>query len=101
MFWLHIALLLGCRLIEFELAFLHADYLQRTFIVHGRSTPEANSVFSHYGPQLTEILIAYIGGDAARSELGHICEPLQALLKNDARSRPWIEAALNSSSFPS
>ncbi|KAK4569879.1 member of the karyopherin-beta [Recurvomyces mirabilis] len=56
-------------------------------------------VISAYGPQLSLTLVRQIGGFASRSELDYICEPLKALVVNQAASRGWLEAAVLNKAF--
>jgi len=42
-----------------------------------------------------------IGGDAARSDLDKLCDPLKKLVVRQLRSKSWLEAALLSENFPS
>ena len=42
-----------------------------------------------------------IGGNAARSELDKISDPLKKLIHSQVRSKSWLEAALLGESFPS
>jgi hypothetical protein len=48
----------------------------------------------HLGPALAEALIYNIGGNAARSELDKISDPLKKLVVKQVRSKSWLEAAL-------
>jgi len=42
-----------------------------------------------------------MGGDAARSDLDKLCDPLKKLVVRQLRSRNWLEAALLADNFPS
>lgn len=53
------------------------------------------------GPLLAQALIYNIGGNAARSELDKISDPLKKLVVRQLRSKNWLEAALLGDSFPS
>lgn len=55
---------------------------------------------SHLGPVLARSLIRNVGGNAARSELDKLCEPLKKLVSNHAGSRAWIEESLYDPTFP-
>jgi len=46
------------------------------------------------GPLLAQALIYNIGGNAARSELDKLSEPLKKLVVSQVRSKKWLEAAL-------
>ncbi|KAK5000317.1 member of the karyopherin-beta [Elasticomyces elasticus] len=59
------------------------------------------SVLQRFGQPLCLALIQQIGGDAQRSELDFICEPVKALVRNQPNARQWLEAALVDQSFPS
>lgn len=54
-----------------------------------------------FGPTLSLALVTQVGGNAQRSELEYLCEPLKALIFNHPPSRQWLEAALLDPSFPS
>ncbi|KAF2858181.1 ARM repeat-containing protein [Piedraia hortae CBS 480.64] len=58
-----------------------------------------NAVIDAYGPPLSEVLINQISGNAARSELDNLCEPLKALITNKPAARLWLENALMGPSF--
>jgi hypothetical protein len=53
------------------------------------------------GPLLCESLGRNIGGNAARSELDKLSEPLKKLVVRYPSSKTWLEAGLSHSSFPS
>ena len=53
------------------------------------------------GPPIADALIQNIGGNASRSELDSIAEPLKKLVTKHASVKTWLEDALFSSSFPS
>ena len=53
------------------------------------------------GPLLAKALIYNIGGNAARSELDKLSEPLKKLVVRQARSKSWLETALFDEDFPS
>lgn len=56
---------------------------------------------NQFGPVLAQSLIQNVGGNAARSELDKLSDPLKKLVFQNANARQWLEAALNDSSFPS
>jgi hypothetical protein len=60
-----------------------------------------DNVLQHLGPMLAEALIYNIGGQAARSELDKLSDPLKKLVTRQVRSKSWLEAALSGNSFPS
>lgn len=53
------------------------------------------------GPLLAQALIYNIGGNASRSELDKLSEPVKKLVVRQVRSKSWFEAALFDDSFPS
>ncbi|CAK7263687.1 member of the karyopherin-beta [Sporothrix epigloea] len=59
------------------------------------------NAMEHLGPLLAQVLVSNIGGNASRSELDKLCEPLKKLVVQHARSSGWLEQALMSPSFPS
>lgn len=59
------------------------------------------SVLQHLGPLLSQALIYNIGGNAARSELDKLSDPLKKLVVRQVHSKSWLEAALFGEGFPS
>lgn len=55
----------------------------------------------HLGPLIAQSLVQNIGGNASRSELDRLSEPLKKLVVQQARAKTWLEQALYSESFPS
>lgn len=55
----------------------------------------------HLGPLISQTLIQNIGGNAARSELDKLSDPLKKLVTSQMRSRQWLEQALFDQNFPS
>lgn len=53
------------------------------------------------GPLLTQSLARNIGGNALRSELDRLSEPLRKLVINYPMSREWLQSSLDHPSFPS
>jgi len=53
------------------------------------------------GPLLAPSVINQIGGNAARSELDFLAEPLMKMIFREPMAKKWIEAALFSVAFPS
>ena len=53
------------------------------------------------GPLLCQTLMRNIGGNASRSELDRLCEPLKRLVVRYPSAKHWLEAGLNDISFPS
>ncbi|KAK8065795.1 hypothetical protein PG997_012542 [Apiospora hydei] len=60
-----------------------------------------DGAMNQFGPILALSLIQNIGGNAARSELDKLSDPLKKLVFQNAHARQWLEAALNDDSFPS
>lgn len=58
-------------------------------------------VLHEYGPQLGHILVRSIAGEAARSELDVLAEPLKKLVFAQPRAKAWLQDALTSATFPS
>ena len=54
-----------------------------------------------YGPSLCQALIYQIGGNAARSELETLAEPLKKLIVKQPQAKKWLSEALYSIQFPS
>lgn len=52
------------------------------------------------GPALSRSLIRNVGGNAARSQLDKISDPLKRLVVQHVDARHWLEAALNDPLFP-
>lgn len=53
------------------------------------------------GPLLAQSLARNIGGNALRSELDRLSEPLRKLVVNYPMSREWLQSGLDHPSFPS
>lgn len=53
-----------------------------------------NRIMEHLGPALAEALIYNISGNAARSELDKVSDPLKKLVVKQVQSKSWLEAAL-------
>jgi hypothetical protein len=53
-----------------------------------------------FGPRLVQTLINGIGGEAARSELDTLSEPLKKLVVKQPLAKQWITKALSSKEFP-
>ncbi|CAK3942992.1 ARM repeat-containing [Lecanosticta acicola] len=54
----------------------------------------SEQVFTAYGPQLVQILVNQYAGQAQRSELDQLCEPLKVLVTRP-QAKSWLEAALS------
>jgi hypothetical protein len=59
-----------------------------------------NQVMEHLGPALAEALVYNISGNAARSELDKVSDPLKKLVVKQVRSKSWLEAALLEKNLP-
>ncbi|KAK0673919.1 putative importin [Cercophora samala] len=67
-----------------------------------------SNAMSYFGPLLAQTLINNIGGNAARSELDKLSEPLKKLVTQQVQAQAWLEGALtrtdeggNGGGFPS
>ncbi|KAJ6782897.1 hypothetical protein PWT90_04886 [Aphanocladium album] len=60
-----------------------------------------NSAMNTLGPILCQSLARNIGGNASRSELDKLSEPLKKLVNRYSKAKEWFEAGLNHPSFPS
>ncbi|KAK3715372.1 member of the karyopherin-beta [Vermiconidia calcicola] len=58
-----------------------------------------NQVMSSYGQQLVYSLLHQIRGQAQRSELDYVCEPLKALLLHQSGTQTWLQSALADERF--
>ncbi|KAL6712789.1 member of the karyopherin-beta [Lecanora helva] len=56
---------------------------------------------SRYGPPLCQILVRKIAGEASRSELDSLAEPLKKTVFNQPPAKLWLSEALNADTFPS
>lgn len=53
------------------------------------------------GPLLGQSLARNIGGNALRSELDRLCEPLRKLVTRYPMAKDWLQSGLEHPSFPS
>lgn len=60
-----------------------------------------DAALQHLGPLLAQALIYNIGGNAARSDLDKLSEPLKKLVVRQVQAKSWLEAALLGDNFPS
>ena len=60
-----------------------------------------NQVMALYGPKFTASLVRQFGGQAQRSDLDYLCEPLKALLLNQGSTQAWLQQGLQDGTFPS
>ena len=56
---------------------------------------------SHVGPLFCQILMQNIGGNASRSELDKLSDPLKKLVTQQPGAQSWLDQALSNASFPS
>ena len=59
------------------------------------------NALGEYGPLLGQALVRNIGGEAARSELDVLAEPLKKMVFSQPRAKMWLSDALFSDTFPS
>ncbi|KAH0426883.1 hypothetical protein CcaCcLH18_10059 [Colletotrichum camelliae] len=52
------------------------------------------------GPMIARSIVQNIGGNASRSELDRLGEPLKKMVSNQVKARAWLEQALFDPSFP-
>ncbi|CAD6563862.1 MAG: hypothetical protein ASARMPREDX12_000112 [Alectoria sarmentosa] len=83
----------------------NAAHFWATFVqnyeVSGDVAMFVGAVTQRYGPQLCHILVRNIGGEAARSELDVLAEPLKKLVFAQPQAKVWLSNALSSEDFPS
>ncbi|KAL8683742.1 MAG: hypothetical protein Q9186_000376 [Xanthomendoza sp. 1 TL-2023] len=60
-----------------------------------------HSILELYGPQITQVIINNIGGDASRSELVNFADPLRQMVSQQVTARKWLSDALSNRNFPS
>lgn len=53
-----------------------------------------DDVLTHFGPLLAEAIVYNIGGNASRSELDKVSDPLKKLVVRQIRAKTWLEGAL-------
>lgn len=58
-----------------------------------------SNVMQHLGPLLAKALVYNIGGNASRSELDKLSEPLRKLVVAQVRSKSWLDVALHDDAF--
>ena len=56
---------------------------------------------NHLGPMVAQTLIRNIGGNASRSELDKLSDPLKKLVVSNVSAQKWLEQALFDENFPS
>jgi len=60
-----------------------------------------SNAMDHLGPMVAQVLIQNLGGNASRSELDKLCDPLKKLVVKHIHAQHWLERALADPSFPS
>lgn len=60
-----------------------------------------DTALEHLGPMIADALIYNISGNAARSELDKVCDPLKKFVARHRSSKAWLENALSSGNFAS
>lgn len=59
------------------------------------------SATGRYGPLICQVLVHRIAGEASRSELDMLAQPLKKIISCQQSAKAWLADALNSSTFPS
>uniref|UniRef100_A0A8H7K7S9 Importin N-terminal domain-containing protein n=1 Tax=Bionectria ochroleuca TaxID=29856 RepID=A0A8H7K7S9_BIOOC len=62
---------------------------------------EVSQAMATLGPLLCQCIARNIGGNAARSELDKVAEPLKRMVSRYPETKLWLELGLNHPSFPS
>ncbi|ELR10445.1 hypothetical protein VC83_00535 [Pseudogymnoascus destructans] len=60
-----------------------------------------DTALEHLGPMIADALVYNISGNAARSELDKVCDPLKKFVARHRSSKAWLENALSSNNFAS
>ena len=60
-----------------------------------------HNFMDEYGPRLSKALIQNISGEAARSELDTLAEPLKKLIFSQPKAKTWLSDALLSDTVAS
>ena len=60
-----------------------------------------DNAMQYLGPLFAGALVRNTGGNAARSELDKLCEPLKKLVVHQVHSKAWLQAGLMADDFPS
>lgn len=82
--------------------FGQASFLQnRRFEYPNNVSAMVDWILEQYGRQVIQVIVYNISGEAARSELETLADPLRKMVVDQARAKQWISDALFSSSFPS
>lgn len=59
------------------------------------------AALEHLGPLISNAIIFNISGNAARSELDKVCDPLRKLVVRHSAAKAWLQGALFSENFSS
>lgn len=78
-----------------------ANIIQKHELPSGDLQTKLTIVLHEFGPQLAHILVRNIAGEAARSELDMLAEPLKKLVFAQPNAKAWLQDALMSATFPS
>lgn len=74
------------------------NVLQSQFVSLSNLSPplqtSIDEILAHFGPLLAEALVYNITGNAARSELDKVSDPLKKLVVRQVKSKSWLENAL-------
>lgn len=62
---------------------------------------EVSQAMATLGPLLCQCIARNVGGNAARSELDKVAEPLKRMVSRYPETKLWLELGLNHPSFPS
>ncbi|KAL9030625.1 MAG: hypothetical protein Q9196_001281 [Gyalolechia fulgens] len=81
-------------------AFFWASLLQR-YELSADLQAMVDSILERYGPQAALVIIHNISGEAARSELETLADPLKKMIFAQPRAKQWLSDALYSNTFPS
>ena len=60
-----------------------------------------NQVVATFGPKFASFLVFQLGGDAQRSDLDFLCEPLKTMLLHQGSAQAWLQQGILHSTFPS
>lgn len=60
---------------------------------------QMNQIMEMYGPRFVACLMRQIGGQAQRSDLDFLCEPLKALLLHQRNVQKWLQEGIASDSL--
>ncbi|KAL8710953.1 MAG: hypothetical protein Q9220_004552 [cf. Caloplaca sp. 1 TL-2023] len=71
------------------------------FYVSAHVHSMVSDILEQYGPQATAAIVNNIAGEAARSELERLAEPLRKMVFAQPKAKQWLSSALFSNAFPS